>query len=256
LREAEDRLREAARLETVGRLVAGVAHDFSNLLTVIVGSADAIRSRLPDGDPLREAADTIAETAHTAASVTRQLLGFARPTDPAPCPLDANVAIQGLHRTLRRLVGERVTVDVLPAARLPLILADPGQFDRVLLNLVVNARDAIAGVGTVTVRTAAAQVPPGRPGWPADLPPGEFVAVTVSDTGVGMTQEVLGRIFDPFFTTKGERGTGLGLATVRELVRAAGGHVEVESSPGWGTSVRVFWPALRDEPTDRPRLVR
>jgi signal transduction histidine kinase len=124
------------------------------------------------------------------------------------------------------------------------VRCDPGQLEQVLLNLVVNARDAIAADGTVTIRTAAATIAPGRPGWPAEVPPGEFVALTVTDTGVGMTDEIRARLFDPFFTTKTGRGTGLGLSTVRDIVRATGGHIEVESSPGWGTSVRVFWPVL------------
>jgi signal transduction histidine kinase len=246
LAEAEERLRVAARLETVGRLVAGVAHDFNNLLTVLVGSADLLRAELPAGHPLRETADLVACTAQTAAGVTRQLVGFARPAKADPCPVDANAAIAAVERTLSRITGERVALQFFPAPALPLVRADPGQFDQVLLNLVVNARDAISGDGTVTVRTAVA-----HPGDRA----GEFVALTVTDTGAGMTEEVKARVFDPFFTTKAERGTGLGLSTVRDIVRAAGGWVEVESSPGWGTSVRVFWP-VHPDPADPVRLLR
>jgi two-component system cell cycle sensor histidine kinase/response regulator CckA len=242
LAEAEERLRVAARLETVGRLVAGVAHDFNNLLTVIVGHADVIRAGLTGGHHC-ETAERIAATAHTAAGVTRQLVAFSRPGSGELCPLDANVAVAGVQRTLRRLTGERVALEFLPAGAVPLVRIDPGQFDQVLLNLVVNARDAITGGGTITVRTAGTAVTAGRPGWPDDVPPGEFLAVTVTDTGCGMPPEVVARIFDPFFTTKGANGTGLGLSTVRDIVRASGGHVEVESAVGWGTSVRVFWPA-------------
>jgi two-component system cell cycle sensor histidine kinase/response regulator CckA len=252
LMEAEERLRVAARLETIGRLVAGVAHDFNNLLTVIVGHADMLRADLPPDSPLRETAAAIVSTAQTAAGVTRQLVSFSRPPKPDPCPVDANAAIRTVHRTLSRLTGERVALEFLSAASLPLVCASPGQFDQVLLNLVVNARDAIADSGTVTIRTAATL---SRPEWPAEVPPGEFVAVTVTDTGAGMTPEVLARVFDPFFTTKGDRGTGLGLSTVRDIVREARGHVEVESSPGWGTSVRVYWPVFPD-PTTGLRLVR
>jgi signal transduction histidine kinase len=247
LAEAEERLRHSARLETVGRLVAGVAHDFNNLLTVIAGSADVIRNGLPAGHHLRETADLIASTAQTASTVKRQLISFGRPAPPEPCAVDANAAIRAVERTLRRLTGERVAVELLTAQALPLVLADPGQFDQVLLNLVVNARDAIPGDGTITIRTAVAAAGEG--------PPGEFVALTVTDTGAGMSEEVRARVFDPFFTTKAERGTGLGLSTVRDIVRAAGGHVEVDSSPGWGTSVRVFWPVFPD-PADPLRLVR
>ncbi len=247
LAKAEERVRIAGRLETVGRLVAGVAHDFNNLLTVIAGYADTIHFQLPVGHPLRETADLIASTTQTAAGVTRQLVSFSRPSKPNPCPVDVNLALGAIERTLRRLTSTRVVLDILPPPTpLPLICADPGQFDQVLLNLVVNARDAIPDTGKITIRTIHASVTADRPGWPADVLAGEFVALTVTDTGAGMTEDVLARIFDPFFTTKGDRGTGLGLSTVREIVRAAGGHVEVESAPGWGTSVRVFWPVFAD----------
>jgi signal transduction histidine kinase len=232
------------RSELFGRLVAGVAHDFSNLLTVILGSAEEIRLAAPAGSPLAAAADAILSTSQTAANLTRQLIGFARARPSEPCPVDPNAAVRGLERVLARLAGGGVKLDLTLAPAAPVIRADPGQFDQLLLNLVVNARDAVRGAGTVSVRTAAATVVPGRPGWPAGVPAGEFLALTVSDTGVGMTDEVKARVFEPYFTTKGDRGTGLGLAIVWDVVTGAGGHVEVESAPGWGTSVRVFWPAL------------
>jgi signal transduction histidine kinase len=253
LREAEERLQVAARLETVGRLVAGVSHDFHNLLTVIVGYADAIHSGLPAGHHLRETSDLIASTAQTAARITRQLVSLGRSTEPDPCPVDANMSVRAIERTLRQLTGQRLALEFHPAAALPLIHADPGQFDQVMLNLVVNARDAIPADGTITIRTAATTVAAARPGWPDDVRPGEYVALTVTDTGHGMTEDVLARVFDLFFTTKGERGMGIGLANVRDIVRAAGGHIEIESSPGWGTSVRVFWPVF-PEPATPVRL--
>lgn len=253
LLEAEERLKLAARLEIVGRLVAGVAHDFNNLLTIISGHADVIRGELPAGHPLRETAELISSTAHTAAGVTRQLVAFGKPGRPDPCPVDANHAIRTIERTLGRLTGGRVTLVMTLAASVPLIQIDPGQFDQVVINLVVNARDAIADTGTITVRTSAANIPAGRPGWPAHVPPGEFVVITVSDTGSGMTEDVKARIFDLFFTTKGDGGTGIGLATVQDIVRAAGGHIEVESTPNWGTSVRVYWP-VEAETTHELRL--
>jgi signal transduction histidine kinase len=243
LAEAEERLRIAARLEVVGRLVAGVAHDFNNLLTIITGHADVIRTELPEGHSLRETAEMISSAAHTAAGVTRQLVEFGKPGRPDPCPVDVNAAVRDLERTLGRLTSNRVTLTFTLASSLPLIRIDPGQFDQVLLNLVVNARDAIRDSGTITIRTAAATILAGRAGWPLDVAPGEFVVVTVTDTGIGMTEEVKARIFDLFFTTKAGRGSGLGLATVKDIIKGTGGHVEVESSPDWGTSVRVFWPA-------------
>ena len=241
-READEQLRQARRLETVGRLVAGVAHDFNNLLTVISGSAELVRDLLDPADPLRDPAELIAATAHTAAGVARQLVAFGKPGGANPCPVDASAAVRAVERMLRRLIGEGVVLDVAVAPGLSPVRVDPGQFDQVVLNLVANARDAIAAAGTVTVRTAETTTAPDRPGWPADLPAGEYVALTVTDTGCGMTEAVRARMFDPYFTTKGENGSGIGLATVRDIVRAAGGHVEVESTPGWGTSVRVFWP--------------
>ena len=150
LAEAEERLRVGNRLETVGRLVAGVAHDFNNLLTVIAGNAEVIQIGLPEGDALREHAEHIAAAAQTAANITRQLVNYSRPSKPEAGPVDANVAVRAIERTLRRLAGERVTLECCPAATVPLIRADAGQFDQVLLNLVVNARDAIPADGTVT----------------------------------------------------------------------------------------------------------
>jgi signal transduction histidine kinase/PAS domain-containing protein len=241
-RDAREQLRRARRLETVGRLVAGVAHDFNNLLTVISGHAQLLRDLLPPADPLLDPADLIIAAAGTSAGVVRQLLAFARPSRPVPCPVDPVAAVRGLERMLGRLAGERVDLEVTLAPFVGPVRVDPGQFDQVLLNLVANARDAIADRGTVAVRVAEAAVNPGRPGWPADRPAGGYVALTVTDTGCGMADDVKARMFDPFFTTKGEDGTGLGLATVRDIVAGAGGHVEVESAPGWGTSVRVFWP--------------
>ena len=242
LTEAEQQLRQARRLETVGRLVAGVAHDFNNLLTIIAGNAEVVRDLLPTGDPLRSAVELIVATSHTAAGVARQLLAFSKPGSGVPQLIDPVAAVRAVERTLGRFTGDRIMLEVSLPGSLPPIRVDAGQFDQVLLNLVVNARDAIGESGTVTIRAAEATVPADRPGWPADRPPGQYVALTVCDTGCGMTDEVKARAFDPFFTTKGDRGSGVGLATVRDAVRGAGGHVEVESSPGWGTSVRVFWP--------------
>jgi signal transduction histidine kinase len=235
LREAEHRLRQARRLEAVGRLVAGVSHDFNNLLSVIGGAAELVRDGLPPAHALREHADLIAATARTAGGVSRQLLAFARPGRPEPGPVDVAAAVRGLERVFRRLTGDRVTLafDLGPASP---ALADAGQVDQVLLNLVINARDAVADRGTVTVHLADAEVGPGHD----VLPPGGYVRLTVTDTGAGMTDEVRAKAFEPFYSTKG--GSGLGLATVRDAVRSAGGHVEVESAPGRGTAVRVYWP--------------
>ena len=246
LAAAEARVAEAARLELLGRLVGGVAHDFNNLLLVMSGNAEVLREMLPPDDPLRESADVIAATAYTAARVTRQLHTFSKPSVPDPRPVDPNAAVLDAERVLRYLTGERAELDFFLSPGVPPVLVDPGQFDQVLLNLVVNARDAIPASGIITVRTATADVRADRPGWPADCPPGGYVALTVSDTGCGMTEEVKARAFARCFTTKGPNGSGLGLATVCDIVRGAGGHIEVESCPGWGTSVRVYWPPAAD----------
>ena len=226
-------------------MATGVAHDFHNLLGVIAGNAELVREAFPVGDRHREMAETIARAAHTVAGVSRKLLDIGKPGPPRAAPLDAGGALRALEPILRRLVGNPVRLAFDLAPDLPVIRADATQFDRVVLNLVLNARDATAA-GTITVRAAAAVVEPDRAGWPPGRAAGEYVALTVSDTGCGMSAEVRAKMFDTFFTTKGDRGTGLGLATVREAVAAAGGHVEVESEVGWGTQVRVFWPPLAD----------
>lgn len=233
VRDAEGVLRGAVNLATAGRVAAGVAHDFHNLLGVIVGNADLLRESLPPGDPQRETAETIARTAQAVAGVSRKVLAVGRPAAPQPVPFDVSVALRALDPILRRLVGKSVALGFDVAPELPLVRADATEFDRVVLNLVLNARDASTVGGSITVRAAVAEVEARR-----------FVALTVADTGCGMSAEVRKRMFELFFTTKGDRGTGLGLATVRDAVEAAGGHVEVESEVGWGTQVRVYWPAL------------
>lgn len=244
---AESRSQETARLEGVGRLLSSVAHDFNNLLTIVTGHAELVcESLLPD-DPLREPVELIASSGHTAARVARQLLDYARPSEGDPTMIDPNDSIRENETILRRFAGERIELDLLLTPNVAPIRVDRSDFDRVVLNLVVNSRDAIEDAGIVTIRTAIANVASGRRGWPDVCPLGEYVALTVSDTGCGMTDEVKARAFTRFFTTKGANGTGLGLATVRDIVQAAGGHVELESSLDWGTSVRVFWPAATEE---------
>ncbi|HEY3788969.1 MAG TPA: ATP-binding protein, partial [Urbifossiella sp.] len=247
---AEAQSRETARLEVVGRLLSGAAHDFNNLLTIITGHAELVRENLMPHDPLCEPVELIAESGHTAARVARQLIAYARPAAAEATALDPNAAVRDAERMLRRFTGEGIELDLLLTPGVDPIRVDRGEFDRVVLNLVVNARDAIDETGVITVRTAMAAVAADRGGWPDNCPPGDYVALTVTDTGCGMTDDVKERAFTRFFTTKGSKGTGLGLATVRDIVHAAEGHIEVESSPEWGTSVRVFWPVAteNDEP--------
>ncbi len=244
LAQAEERVRVGNRFETLGRLASGVAHDFNNLLTVLAGGSETIRLGLPEGHPLRDIADAMLDTAQLAASLTRQLLTFGKPHTTETSMLDPNRVVESTVRVLRRLTGERVAIELFLGEQLPAIKLESGQLEQVLMNLVVNARDAIVGEGTITIRTAVVTTSSDRVGWPEDIAPGEYIALTITDTGVGMTSDVASQIFDPFFTTKGDGGTGIGLSTVHDLVRRAGGHIEVESAPGWGTSFRVFWPAF------------
>jgi PAS domain S-box-containing protein len=227
------------RFATLGRALAGVAHDFNNLLSVIRGHADLVAERAAAGSADRDSAETIASAAELAADVAQHLLAVARPEPGTPPRTDINLLLTRLARVLKAVVGARVTLALTPADGLGQAAVHPADLAQVLLNLATNARDAMPGGGTLTVRTAAQTVGPDRPGWPADVPGGEFAVLTVADTGSGMTAAVRERAFDPFFTTKAD-GIGLGLATVREVVARAGGHIEVESEPGWGTRVRVY----------------
>lgn len=247
LAAAETRARESSGFEAAGRLLAGAAHDFNNLLTLVTGHAELLRENLMDAS-LSESADIIVSSGHTAARVARQLLAYSQPSAASDAAtLDPNATIAESQLILAKLVGTRIELDLLLAPGVAPVRATRSDFDRVVLNLVSNAKDAIEDAGVIAVRTATATVPANRRGWPAECPPGEYVALTVTDTGCGMTEEVKARVFTRFFTTKGEKGTGLGLATVRDIVRAAGGHLELESSLDWGTSVRVFWPAAADD---------
>ncbi len=223
----------------LGRALAGVAHDFNNLLAVIRGHADLLAERAAPGSADRDAAETIAATAELAADATRHLLAVARPQPDAPPRTDVTALVARLARVLQAVVGARVALAVTTADGPGEAAIHPADLTQVLLNLAANARDAMPDGGTLTLRTAVQTAGPDRPGWPADVPGGEFVVLTVRDTGAGMDAETRVRAFDPFFTTKPD-GTGLGLAAVREVVARAGGHVEVESEPGWGTQVRVY----------------
>jgi|GEM_PF-1843571 len=254
--EAESVVRGAANLAAAGRMAAGLAHDFNNLLGVIAGNADLIRESLPPDDSRRESAELIAQTAQSVAMMNRKLLAVGKPSSAHVAPLDAARAIRTLEPILRRLIGKRISLGFDLASGLPFLSADAAQFDRVILNLALNARDAIeagsGSSGTITIRAARVTVESNSHDWPADRPPGEYVAITIADSGCGMTAEVRAKMFDLFFTTKGERGTGLGLATVHEIVTAAHGHIEVESEPGWGTQIRIYWPPMA-EPALRVR---
>jgi two-component system cell cycle sensor histidine kinase/response regulator CckA len=237
-RHLEDQLAQAQKMEAIGRLASGIAHDFNNLLTAIIGYTEMLGSELA-GDPGKSAMlGEIRKAADRAAALTRQLLAFSRRQILQPRPVNLNRLVLSMGNMLERLIGENIRLEVLPAKDLWTVLADPSQMEQVLLNITLNARDAMPEGGKVLIQTA--NLPPGTA--PQDLPAGAYVQLCVTDTGQGMDQETLSRVFEPFFTTK-KRGTGLGLATVYGIVRQSGGQIEVRSSPGQGSSFRIYLPA-------------
>jgi PAS domain S-box-containing protein len=247
-RDLEQNLRQAQKMEAVGRLAGGVAHDFSNVLAVILGYSDLLSRDLPSGDPrMREYADGIVEAAHRAVGVTRQLLTLSRKKLLRPEILAVNKVVQDLGKLLSRAIGERIELTTKLGDGIPPIVADADQLAQVLLNLAVNARDAMPDGGPLEIATALVEL--GLPAPDLGLPAGRYVTLTVKDGGSGMTDDVRARIFEPFFTTK-ESGTGLGLATVYGIVRQAGGAIRVESRPGGGSTFTVYLPAA-DERSQR-----
>jgi PAS domain S-box-containing protein len=246
-RDLEQNLRQAQKMEAVGRLAGGVAHDFSNVLAVVLGYSDLLLRDLPPGDVrLRECADGIVEAAHRAVGVTRQLLTLSRKKLLRTEVLSLNKVVQDLGKLLGRTLGERIEVTTRLGEEVWPIVADSDQLAQVLLNFAVNARDAMPEGGPLEIATANVELTDGS--QDLALPPGRFVTLSVKDGGCGMTEEVRTRIFEPFFTTK-DSGTGLGLATVYWIVRQAGGAIRVDSSPGAGSTFTVYLPAADERAT-------
>ena len=241
-RQAEEQLRASQRLEAVGRLAGGIAHDFNNLLVAIIGYAEFALEEIKPGDPLRSDLQEIVKAGDRAAALTRQLLAFSRQQLLKPQDIDLNQVLRGMEAMLRRLISEDIDFETVYAAEPGLVLADPGQMEQVIMNLVVNARDAMPTGGKLVIRTTVDTCPPEGL---ASTGRGECVAITVTDTGCGMDEATRAQIFEPFFTTKpaGE-GTGLGLSTVHGIVAQSGGRIVVESAPGLGASFRVAFPRL------------
>jgi two-component system, cell cycle sensor histidine kinase and response regulator CckA len=241
-RQLRTDLRQAQRMEAIGRLAGGIAHDFNNLLTIILGYSDVAIDQLRESDPLREIVEEIRKASLRAAALTRQLLAFSRKQVLRPAVLQLNGLVSELEKMLGRLIGEDIELVVQLDEELWPVLADPGQMEQVLLNLAVNARDAMPQGGTLRIETANAQNGDSATRLPTTRG-SESVVLTVSDTGMGMSRETLAHIFEPFFTTKKpEQGTGLGLATVYGIVKQSGGHVTVESELGRGTTFKVYLP--------------
>ena len=247
LRQSEDHLRQSQKMEAVGRLAGGVAHDFNNLMTVVMGRTELLLSRLDEGNPLRRNAEEIKRTTERAVSLTQQLLAFSRKQVLTPKVLDLNTVVANMERILRRLIGEDIDLVTVLGPALDRIKADPSQLEQVIMNLAINARDAMPSGGKLTIETANAYLDqPYARNHPSVLP-GSYVMLAVSDNGTGMDSETQARIFEPFFTTKEQgKGTGLGLATVYGIVKQSGGYVWVYSEPGWGTTFKIYLPRVAD----------
>jgi two-component system cell cycle sensor histidine kinase/response regulator CckA len=245
LRASEDRLRQALKMEAVGQLAGGVAHDFNNVLTAIFGYSDLLRDQLPEGDPCRADLEEIRRSAERAAALTRQLLAFSRKQVMQPRIVDFNHIVTNVQKLLAKLLGDEIQLDVVLADRLWHAKADPGQLEQVLMNLAANARDAMPEGGRLTVATGNATMTPEAVADLPGLPAGDYVVLTVSDTGEGMPDSVRSRVFEPFFTTKElGKGTGLGLATVYGIMKQSEGGIYVESETGKGTRFSVYLPRV------------
>jgi len=243
-RKLQEQLAQIQKFESVGQLAGGVAHDFNNMLSVILGHAELALMKMEPDQPLFDRLQEIRKAATHSADLTRQLLAFARKQTVVPKVLDLNATLEGMLKMLRRLIGENIDLVWLPGENLTPLKMDPGQINQILANLCVNARDAISDVGKVTIATENATLDAAYcAGHDTYLVPGQYVLLTVSDNGCGMDKEAQARIFEPFFTTKElGKGTGLGLATVYGIVKQNNGFIVVTSEPGRGTIFSIYLP--------------
>jgi len=248
--QLEQQLRQAQKMEAIGRLAGGVAHDFNNLLTIISGYAQMLFDSLSPQDATRRDVEPIIEAANRAAVLTRQLLTFSRRQIVQPKLLDINRQVSRMNRMLRRVIGEDIELVTSLKSGQSAIKADPGQLEQVILNLAINARDAMPHGGKLIIETAEIEIGNNSAGAPQELAPGRYVVLAMSDTGIGMDAEIKSHLFEPFFTTKGKgKGTGLGLSTVYGIVKQSHGEIVIDSEVGRGTTVRIYFPAA--EAADR-----
>ena len=252
--EAETRLRQMQKMETIGQLTGGIAHDFNNMLAIVIGSLDlAERRLLREPDRALQSIENAREGAQRAATLTARLLAFSRQQPLAPMALDANKLVSGMSEMLRRTLGDHISVETVLAGGLWATFADPGQLESALLNLAVNARDAMPDGGRLTIETANSYLDEAYAATRAEVEPGQYVAICVTDTGSGMAEDVARQAFEPFFTTKGVgKGTGLGLSQVFGFVKQSGGHIAIYSEIGEGTTVKLYLPRHVGPATARP----
>jgi two-component system, cell cycle sensor histidine kinase and response regulator CckA len=243
-RALEQQLRQSQKMEAVGRLAGGIAHDFNNLLMVISGYSEFLLDRLGPEPALRGPAQEIAAASQRASTLTRQLLAFSRKQMLAPKILDLNGVVTENLKMLTRVIGEDIDLVMVPAAALGAVRADAGQIEQVIMNLAVNARDAMPSGGKLTIETSNISLDEEYSRFHAPLKPGDYVMLAISDTGMGMDSETQSHIFEPFFTTKGPKGTGLGLSTVYGIVKQSGGYIWVYSEPGKGTTFKIYLPRV------------
>jgi signal transduction histidine kinase len=241
---------QAQKMEVVGQLAGGVAHDFNNMLGVILGNIDLIASEIGPASPLHEFADEIRDASERAVGLTRQLLIFSRKQVVQPIVLDLNTVVADMDKMLRRLIGENIVMKIVPGKQTVHIKADGGYIGQILMNMVVNARDAMPNGGWLNITTANVTLAAHDAGSQAGVRPKDYVLLSISDTGTGMTDEVKARLFESFFTTKSAgKGTGLGLATCQTIVQQSGGFIEVESELGKGSTFKIYFPQV-DQPLE------
>ncbi len=243
-RALEQQLRQSQKMEAVGRLAGGIAHDFNNLLMVISGYSEFLMERLGPDPALRGPAQEISSASGRASSLTRQLLAFSRKQMLAPKVLDLNSVVTENIKMLTRMIGEDIDLVMLPGADLGAVRADAGQIEQVIMNLAVNARDAMPSGGKLTIETTNVSLDEDYARYHAPLKRGDYVMLAISDTGAGMDSETQSHIFEPFFTTKGPKGTGLGLSTVYGIIKQSGGYIWVYSEPGKGTTFKIYLPRI------------